>query len=245
MFSIVAIALNLKRPTNIYNTLAISMFVILLIKPLFLFDVGFQLSYLAVFSIVAIDPFLFRLWQPKNKIISFYWHTLTITIAAQFGIIPVSLFYFHQFPGLFFISNLIIIPFLGVILGFGILVILLAVLNSLPQNIADAFGWVISLMNKFVNWVSKQDAFLFKDIAFSLLYVIVSYVLITTFFKLIFKRSYSNLKLFLIAILVAQVAFIYQAFNKPSNEFIVFHKSRFSLLGKTLNNKINPLNLSM
>jgi len=57
----------------------------------------------------------------------------------------VSLFYFHQFPGLFFISNLIIIPFLGVILGFGILVILLAVLNSLPQNIADAFGWVISL----------------------------------------------------------------------------------------------------
>ena len=56
MFSIVAIALNLKRPTNIYNTLAISMFVILLIKPMFLFDVGFQLSYLAVFAIVIIDP---------------------------------------------------------------------------------------------------------------------------------------------------------------------------------------------
>ena len=238
MFSIVAIALNLKRPTNIYNTLAISMFVILLFKPLFLFDVGFQLSYLAVFAIVAIDPFLFRLWKPKNKILRFYWHTLTITISAQFGIIPVSLFYFHQFPGLFFISNLIIIPFLGVILGFGILVILLAVLNSLPQSMADAFGWIITLMNNFVGWVSKQDTFLFQDIPFSLLYVFVFYILIIAFVKLIFKRNYSNLRLFLLATLIAQSALIYNAFNKPSNEFIVFHKSRFSLLGKTLNNKI-------
>src|SRR5690606_19444616 len=52
MFSVVAIAMNLKRPTSIHNTLSISMFVLLLIKPMFLFDVGFQLSYLAVFSIV-------------------------------------------------------------------------------------------------------------------------------------------------------------------------------------------------
>lgn len=238
MFSIVAIALNLKRPTNIYNTLAISMFIILLFKPLFIFDVGFQLSYLAVFAIVAIDPFLYGLWRPKNKVLNFYWHTFTVTISAQFGIIPVSLFYFHQFPGLFFISNLIIIPFLGVILGLGILVILLAVLNILPQFGADIYGYIISLMNSFVAWVSKQEAFLLKDISFSLLYVIVSYVFIVTFIRLLFKRNYSNLKLFLIAILIVQGALIYDEFSKPSNEFIVFHKSRYSLLGNTINNKI-------
>ena len=87
--------------------------------------------------------------------------------------------------------------FLGIILGFGIIVITLAVLNILPQIIADTFGRIISLMNSFIGWVSKQEAFLLKDIAFSLLYVIVFYVLIITFVRLLFKRNYLNLKLFL------------------------------------------------
>ncbi|MCF7561028.1 ComEC family competence protein [Sabulilitoribacter multivorans] len=238
MFSIVAIAINLKRPTNIYNTLAISMFIILLAKPLFLFDVGFQLSYLAVFAIVAIDPFLYNVWRPKNYILDKFWHTFTITVSAQFGIIPVSLYYFHQFPSLFFVSNLVIIPFLGFILGFGILVILLASLNILPQFIANIYGHIIGYMNAFVGWVSHQESFLFKDISFSLLYVFVSYLLIISLVRLLFKRNYLNLKLFLIALLIFQGAFIYTKYNKPTNEFVVFHKSRFSLLGNTSSHKI-------
>ena len=242
MFSIIAIALNLKRPTNIYNTLAISMFVILLFKPLFLFDVGFQLSYLAVFAIVIIDPFLYKFWQPKNYVIDKFWHTFTITVSAQFGIIPVSLYYFHQFPSLFFVSNLVIIPFLGLILGFGILIILLAVLNILPHFVANIYGYTISLMNNFVGWVSHQESFLFKDIPFSFLSVLVSYVLIVSFIRLLFKRNYSNLKFFLIAVFMFQIASIYTKYNKPSNEFVVFHKSRYSLLGNVSNDKIQVAN---
>jgi competence protein ComEC len=238
MFSIVAIALNLNRPTNIYNTLAISVFFILLFKPLFLFDVGFQLSYLAVFAIVTIDPLLYRIWKPKYWLTDLFWHTLTITISAQFGIIPISLYYFHQFPSLFFVSNLIIIPGLGIILGFGILIIFLAVLNLLPQFLADFFGYIISLMNSFVVWVSRQEAFLFKDISFNLLDVVASYILIITFVRLLFNKSYLNLKLFLIAILLVQGSLFYNTLNKPSNEFVVFHKSRFSLIGNLAHNKI-------
>ncbi|WP_298499508.1 ComEC/Rec2 family competence protein [uncultured Algibacter sp.] len=238
MFSIVAIALNLKRPTNIFNTLAISMFIILLIKPLFLFDVGFQLSYLAVFAIVAIDPFLYNLWVPKYWIPNKLWHTFTITVSAQLGIVPLSLFYFHQFPGLFFISNLIIIPFLGIILGFGILIILLAVLNLLPQFGANVYGCIISAMNNFIEWVSKQEAFLFRDISFNQIHMVVSYLFIISFFRLLFKRNYPNLRFFLISIIVIQSAFIINKLNKPLNEFIVFHKSRHTLLGNTTNNKI-------
>lgn len=238
MFSIIAIALNLKRPTNIFNTLAISMFVILLVKPMFLFDVGFQLSYLAVFAIVTIDPLLYKLWKPKNWLLDKYWHTLTITISAQFGIIPLSLYYFHQFPSLFFISNLVIIPLLGIILGFGILIILLAMLNILPPFLANIYGSIIGYMNHFVGWVSKQESFLFKDIAFNLLYLIASYFLIITFIKLLKKRNYLNLKVFLIAIATFQCIIIYTNFKKPKNKFIVFHKSRFSLLGNIAHNKI-------
>jgi len=238
MFSIVAIALNLKRPTNIYNTLAISMFIILLFKPLFLFDVGFQLSYLAVFSIVAIDPYLYNLWRPKNWLIDKYWHTLTITVSAQFGIIPISLYYFHQFPGLFFISNLVIIPLLGIILGFGILVILLATLNILPQFVASTFGYIIGLMNSFVGWVSGQEGFLLKDIPFNLLCVLASYLLIIFGFSFIIKKRHVYLKLGLLCIIIFQCVLLYTNYNKPQNEFVVFHKSRFSLIGNTMNNKI-------
>ena len=238
MFSIVAIAMNLKRPTNIYNTLAISILVILLFKPLFIFDVGFQLSYIAVFSIVTLDPHLYRLWKPKNKILDFYWHTLTVTVSAQIGIIPISLFYFHQFPSLFFISNLVIIPLLGVILGFGILVIILAVLDVLPNLIAIIYGHVISTMNGFVSWISQQEAFLFKDIPFSLLYALVWYVFIIALVRLLLKRNYAALKLFLITVLLVQSAMIFTNYNKPYNEFIVFHKNRNTLLGNTLKHKM-------
>ncbi len=238
MFSIVAIAMNLKRPTNIYNTLAISMLVILLFKPMFLFDVGFQLSYLAVFSIVAIDPLLYKLWKPKYWIFDKLWHTLTVTVSAQFGIIPLSLFYFHQFPSLFFLSNLVIIPLLGIILGYGIFLILLAVLNLLPQFVATLYGYIISLMNSFVGWISKQESFLFNDIPFSILYVLVSYIFIIALIRLYIKTNYASIKLFLIGILMCQLAIIYTSYKEPVNEFIVFHKSRHSLLGNTTNNKI-------
>ena len=81
MFSVVSIAMNLKRPTNIYNTLAISMFLILLFKPLYIFDVGFQLSYLAVFGIVWVQPILYNLWNPKLWILNKFWSLFTVSIA--------------------------------------------------------------------------------------------------------------------------------------------------------------------
>ena len=238
MFSVVAIAKNLNRPTNIYNTLAISACVILLFKPLFLFDVGFQLSYLAVIAIVSIDPYLYSLWKPKYWLTKVYWHTFTVTVSAQFGIIPLSLFYFHQFPSLFFLSNLVIIPLLGIILGLGISIIFLAVLNVLPQFIATGYGFIISLMNVFVEWISKQEAFLFKDIPFGILYVFASYILIITLARLYIKRNYAALKWFLISVVIMQCAVIYTNYTKPNNQFVVFHKSRYSIIGSTTHNTI-------
>lgn len=238
MFSIVAIAINLKRPTNIYNTLAISIFTILLFKPLFIFDVGFQLSYLAVFAIVVIDPLIYKRWRPKSKIIDFYWHTFTITLSAQLGIIPISLYYFHQFPSLFFISNLVIIPFLGLILGLGMLIIVLAVLNLLPQFVAHTYGRIIGLMNDFVAWISRQELFLLKDIAFSLLYVLASYLVIIYLIKLLKKWHYPHLKYLLIAIIIFQSILIYTHYNTPANAFIIFHKNRHNLIGNTIHNKM-------
>lgn len=233
MFTAVAIGMQVNRPTNVYNTLVISMFFLLLFKPSFLFDVGFQLSYLAVFFIVWLQPILYNLWIPKWKVPDFFWKLLTVSVAAQFGVIPLSLYYFHQFPSLFFISNLVIIPALGLILGIGVLVIALALLDILPPFLARTYEFVIHSMNWLMDWVSQQEGFLFQGISFSLLMVISSYILIIFGIRFFEKQNISRLIGFLSAILILQVVFIYEKRERQFNdEFIVFQKSRFSLIAE-------------
>lgn len=231
MFSVVAIGMNLKRPTNIYNTLVISMFLLLLFKPLFLFDVGFQMSYLAVLAIVSIQPLIVKLWRPKFKPLNKLWQIFTVTLAAQLGVVPISLFYFHQFPGLFFVSNLVIIPVLGIILGLGILVIFLGVLNVLPVWLADVYGGIISMMTSFVRWISLQERFVFQDISFGLLQVLAAYLLLIAFVAVIKKRNFKRLTIAMLAILLFQSVLIFDKNRNLTSQFLIFHKSRNSVIG--------------
>ncbi|WP_373518085.1 ComEC/Rec2 family competence protein [Pricia sp.] len=194
MFSFVAYALYLNRPGNTFNILALSMFFILLIiDPLLIVQVGFQMSYAAVFAIVWMYPLLERLWHPKNRIIRYFWQLLSVSIAAQLGVLPISLFYFHQFPGLFFISNLLIVPALGLILGMGILVIFLALLNSLPDILVTAYDTLIRWMNAIIGWISQQEDFVFRNISFDAVQLVLAYAILTCavffFSKPTFKKA--------------------------------------------------------
>lgn len=236
MFTVFAIAMNLKRPTNSYNTVAISMFFLLLFKPMLLFNVGFQMSYLAVLSIITIEPMLYKLWRPKFKITSFFWQILTVTLAAQIGVAPISLFYFHQFPGLFFLSNLVIIPCLGFILGFGLLIIVFALLHALPNSIANCYAHIISLLNNFVNWVSQQEEFIFQNISFTIFYVVLSYLLIVSTIRVFKFKTFSSILILAFSVLSLQGYLLYEKFNTQKPSLIVFHKHKHSIIG-VQNNK--------
>ena len=178
MFSFVAVGMQLKRQTSVLNTLFLSLMLLLLVRPQWLFEVGFQLSYLAVFSIVLLQPMLASLFWPENRILKYLWNLFTVTLAAQIGVMPLSLFYFHQFPGLFFLSNMIILPFLGILMGLGILVICLALLNCLPSILAESLNLSIKLLNELVNLVAQQEEFLFREIPFSLPMLFAFYILL-------------------------------------------------------------------
>lgn len=238
MFTVIAIAMNLKRPSNIYNTLAISMFFLLLFKPLLLFDVGFQMSYIAVLAIVSIQPLIIKVWTPKYKLVNYFWNIFTVTIAAQIGVLPISLYYFHQFPGLFFVSNLVILPFLGLILGLGFVVIILASLKILPQFVADIYGGLISLMNLFIEWVSQQESFLFKDISFGIGFVITTYIIIISVTKYFKKPNYLRLSFVLISVIVLQSVFILNKLDTKNTELVIFHKSKHTIIGLKENNNL-------
>lgn len=254
MFTAVAIGMSIKRKTFVIHSLITSMFVLLLVKPLFIFDVGFQLSYLAVFSIVTIQPKLYQIWKPKWKLVDRAWQLFTVSLAAQIGVLPISLFYFHQFPGLFMLSNLVIIPYIGIILMGGILVMLLAILDVLPSLLANLYNIVITLMNDFVGWIALQESFLIKEISFSRSLLITSYIIIFMGISLLERVSFKRWFLFLIAIVSFQVCLLYEKrIVQNTKELIIFNKYRNTIIG--INNsgilkinhnlKANEINQSM
>jgi competence protein ComEC len=238
MFSIISFAMHLKRPTNIYNTLAISAFFILLFKPTFLFEVGFQMSYLAVLGIVSIQPILYKLWQPKYWILDKPWQIFTVTLAAQAGVLPISLFYFHQFPGLFFISNLVVIPFLGLILGLGLIVIVMALVGFLPKTVVTIYSLIIDSLNGFIAWVAQFEEFLFRDIPFTLIQVIFTYAILISAVQVYKFRTFRWMTFCLISIICLQSTYIYYSPNNQNDALIVFNKSRFSIIGLKQNNNL-------
>lgn len=238
MFSVISIAMHLKRPTNIYNTLAISAFFILLIKPTFLFEVGFQMSYLAVLGIVSIQPILYKLWQPKFWLLDKPWQIFTVTLAAQFGVVPISLFYFHQFPGLFFISNIVVIPFLGLILGFGLLVIIMVLIGILPKPFVEIYSFIIESLNKFIAWVAQFEDFLLRDIPFTLLQVLLSYMIIVALVQVYKFKTFKWLAFSLIGIIGFQAVLFYNQNQTKTDALIVFNKSRYSIIGQKHNDQL-------
>ncbi|CAM4308573.1 ComEC/Rec2 family competence protein [Gillisia limnaea] len=232
MFSFIAIAMQLNRRSSVLNALFTSLIFLLLINPYFIFQVGFQLSYAAVLSIVLIQPHLFGLFTPRYRLVKYMWGILTVTIAAQIGVLPLSLFYFHQFPGLFFVSNLVILPFLGLLLGLGILVMLLAVVGLLPAFLTRVYGEMIELLNEFVSFIASKEDFLFQEIYFSALLLLASYLLVFSFVFLLKKFNYNNIVFLLIATGILQIGFIYEKNSAKTEEGIIFHKSRNSILGE-------------
>ncbi|EAR11813.1 competence protein [Polaribacter irgensii 23-P] len=232
MFTFVAVGQAVKRRNRVEFSLISSMLLLLIVKPMFLFDVGFQLSYLAVFGIVWLQPKLVVLYSPRFIISRKIWQLITVSIAAQAGILPLSIYYFHQFPGLFIVSNVVIIPFLGFILMGGIVVVVLSLLQLLPSFLVVIYGGLISLMNGFVNWISLQESFLFKDLGISFLMLLVFYGLLFTGVLFLIKKNTWRLGCFLLAILCLQSAYLFEEICANDAEtFIVFHKSRAAIIG--------------
>ncbi|MDR1161988.1 MAG: ComEC/Rec2 family competence protein [Tannerellaceae bacterium] len=97
---------QLSYMTDGYNTLAASAFCMLVYNPFYLFDIGFQLSYMAVWSILFLQPRLNHLLVVKNPLLSAPWGCITVTLAAQAGVTFLCLYYFGYFSVVFLFTNL-------------------------------------------------------------------------------------------------------------------------------------------
>lgn len=231
MFSFVAIGNHLRRSGNIYHTLLVSILLILLFEPYFLFDVGFQLSYLALFFIVWLQPVLAQIWTPKNKIAIYLWNALTVSFAAQIGTLPLCLYYFHQFPGLFFVTNIIILPVLSFIMIAGIIVMLIAIFTNPPLLLVTIFEKSIFILNKMIHYVASFESFVIQDIGFNFYYLISLYLVIITI-TISFKRpNFRIIIVSLLSIIFFQLSLIYTKKElSDQTELIVYNAKKSTLI---------------
>jgi len=193
MFSFIIVARALDRQSSMYNTLALAAFVLLCYNPYLLVDVGFQLSFLAVLSIVYLQPRIagwfdlrdwslsrLRPWQPRwqqkawrltGRLLDATWQATALSLAAQVATFPLGLFYFHQFPLSFLLSNLIAVPissgavYVGIVLlvvkGLTTLAALalpaaaVPVLDWAPRAVAWLFENMIWLFNEYIFWIGR------------------------------------------------------------------------------------------
>jgi competence protein ComEC len=152
MFSLVQIGDGLRRPANIYNTLAASACILLAIKPVLLFEVGFQLSYSAVLGIVYFQPKLSAFLVFRNKIANYIWGLFTVSVAAQIGTFAVSSFYFKQFPVWFWITNFFVIPAAFAFIVLAAAILLFSFFPVISSFLATITGNLVS----FVYWILQK-----------------------------------------------------------------------------------------
>ncbi|MCW3070220.1 MAG: ComEC/Rec2-related protein [Bacteroidetes bacterium] len=155
MFSFIIIAKAFNRYTNIYNTLAASAFVLLAFNPFLIMEVGFQLSYIAVIGIVYLQPKIYGLFEPENKLIEQAWTITAVSIAAQIATFPLGLYYFHQFPNYFLLSNFIVIPVSTVIIYLGIGLFAFTGVPVISAYLAAGFSKSVWLLNASVKMIGN------------------------------------------------------------------------------------------
>ena len=159
MISFVIIGRTIRRPTSVYNSLSASAFLLLIINPLIITQIGFQLSYMAVLAIVSFQPLLYKLWLPRNKFPDYVWSIVTVSIAAQIGTFPLAIYYFHIFPVYFLITNLIVIPLSSFIIYSGFLFFI----TSFIEPLAFIFGKILYA----ILWFLKKSIFIIKSLPFA------------------------------------------------------------------------------
>jgi len=168
MFSFIQIGLALKQTNVRMQGVWVSIVVLLFVHPTLLFDVGFQLSYAAVFGIVWMMPYWQYFFVKKNRFLRYLATLIGLGGIAQLSVLPLSLFYFHQFPMLFWLSNLVLVPFVGVIIVLGIGCVAMSLFTS--EN--WFFGLADTVFRSYqlvVSWIAQWEGFFVEHIAFRLI----------------------------------------------------------------------------
>lgn len=202
MFTFIAIGDSFEKRKPVYNLLAASALVLLFYDPFLLWDVGFQLSYLAVLSILIFQRNIYNWVYFKNKIFDAVWKLASVSLAAQLLTLPVCIFYFHQFPLLFLLSNLIAIPLSTIALWGGLAIVLLSFIPAAALYLGKLTWCFIWLLNHSVLAINSIPFSLWSGLSVSITGVIILYFILIAFAYSFIKKNKAAFKLALGASLI-------------------------------------------
>jgi len=152
MCSFFLIAKWIDRKNQGFGALGASLFLILMTNPFSLFEPGLQLSFFAVLGIIWLQGPILRWWIPKNVIVYKAWELTSVSLAAQITTLPVSLFYFGQFPNYFILANLVVIPLTTAC----IYTLLLQLCFTPLPVISGALSWLNTWLLKLSNGIVME-----------------------------------------------------------------------------------------
>ena len=189
MFTFVAIGQLLRRNTNIFHSLFASLFILLIIRPLLLFEVGFQLSYLAVAGIVLFQPKLAALYKCRTRVGNYFLGLVTVSVAAQLGTSPISIYYFAKFPNYFLLSNISVIALSFAVIITGISLLPLSLVPVITKYASWLLTKEISIMNRIIRFIEHLPCAVTENIDYHIVQVILLYGVIGCVCLLLYRRS--------------------------------------------------------
>lgn len=177
MITIYYVMVILQRKPDLLHSMAVSAFIILIIDTQQLYDVGFQLSYVAVFGIYWLNPIILKKFRkPKYKLELLFYSIISISLSAQLATLPLVLFYFHQFSIMSIIANLVVLPFSELIIVFSIIMVVLYSFSIYWSFVELIYDFLIDYLLKVIHFFGSIDRFYTTNISFGLLEVFVFFL---------------------------------------------------------------------
>ncbi|MFO7873410.1 MAG: ComEC/Rec2 family competence protein [Bacteroidales bacterium] len=227
MFSFVSAGNSFRRPTNIYNTLAASAFVLVLTNPFIIAHIGFQLSYLAVISIVSLQPRLYNLFWVRNKILDKAWQIICVSLAAQLATGPLALYYFNQFPNYFLITNLAVIPLAGTIIYAGLFTLLVNAVPVLGMLAGQFLSLVVYVLHQSVRIIEGLPYSTSTGVFISLPETMLIFLLVISFSFFFIQQQRKALIVGLASLLLLVTSLVIRDVrNSFQQHFVVYQINR-------------------
>lgn len=229
MFSFVAAAKPLGRTTSIINTLAGSAFFLLLYDPYLILSAGFQLSYMAVLGIVLFYRPIYNLLEPKWAWLDWLWQITCVSIAAQLATLPVTLYYFHQFPVYFLLANLFVIPLSTLILLGGLGLLMLSPFALVDHGLARILEFLVWLLNEGLFLIKTFPSSVIYPVPLSLFQAFCMCAMTMAIYGLFESRQFRWSGIALILASAFSMDSVIRR-NEESAEFVVYRVNRHSMM---------------
>ena len=222
LFAIASIVIDERYATT--HALTLTAFLMLVYNPYYLFDISFQLSFVAVFSILFFYPAVNGLLVPSNKILKYVWNVLSLSLVAQMGTLPIVLYNFGSFPTYFLVSNLIVAPLATVILVLSLLVLALLPFPFLQTTIAGVLNFFTVCLNETMSVIQNFNGAQVTSLYLTGLQSLLLAISLFALYILFEKRSARRYVGLLITVTLFLVSCIYSHYT-DNGSYLYFNRS--------------------